>query len=39
MPDYDDELVKDGCVIYIPLEINNFIKEKYHRDNLLNYVG
>jgi hypothetical protein len=35
----DEALVKDECIIYVPLEINNFIKEKYNSKNLLKYIG
>jgi hypothetical protein len=35
----DEPLIKDESVIYIPLEINNFIKEKYNSKDLLKYVG
>ena len=35
----DETLIKDESVIYIPLEINNFIKEKYNSKDLLKYVG
>ena len=35
----DEALVKDECVIYIPLEINNFIKDKYNSKNLVKYIG
>jgi hypothetical protein len=35
----DEALVKDECVIYVPLEINNFIKEKYNSKNLEKYIG
>jgi hypothetical protein len=35
----DEPLIKDETVIYIPLEINNFIKEKYDSKDLLKYVG
>jgi hypothetical protein len=35
----DEPLIKEETVIYIPLEINNFIKEKYDSKDLLKYVG
>ena len=35
----NESLIKENCEIYIPLEINNFIKEKYNFNNLKKYVG
>ena len=35
----NEALIKENCDLYIPLEINNFIKEKYNFNNLKKYVG
>ena len=35
----NEALIKENCDLYIPFEINNYIKEKYNFNNLKKYVG
>ena len=32
-------MIQNKCDIYIPLELNNILKEQYIFENLVNYVG
>ena len=35
----DESLIFNDCDVYIPMELNNFVKEKYNQIKLKKYIG